>query len=363
MKRIARAACLTSLFLASFAGCAVESEPTSLAASAQALTVGPFGWAYVHSNGVAGWPYVYNRSGGSVVSSRLATGQYVVDFNGIPKNMPQSPHAVAYGSNAHCKFFTIPQGNGTKTTLYVNCYTPAGALTDSAFVVTLKGFSGTTPDQGAFLSASGGTSPSITNSWNSTGGVNTVAWNAAGGYYTATLPGLTLVNLSVQATAYGANPNRCKVQNWGAGFVNVKCFDAAGAAVPAGFTLSVDNMALYDWRVGGHAWVSANAVNAGYTASRRTNGTGGPLTAATAGSFEVVTLESAIYESLEEVVPMVTSYGSGNDYCSIGSWTTGPVATTVRVNVRCYDATGATIPPAQSHFDLTLSSHEYEPPG
>jgi hypothetical protein len=79
--------------------------------------------------------------------------------------------------------------------------------------------------------------------YNSAGGNNTVTRSAAG-VYQVRLPGLATLRGHVQVTAVSptAQPNRCKVTSWnwsGADeLVNVKCFDAAGAATDSRFAMS-----------------------------------------------------------------------------------------------------------------------------
>ncbi len=318
------------------------------------------GWAWVQANGALGAPYTYSSNNGTIVSSRLATGQYGVDFNGLRYSSGTNAQVVAYGSNARCKLFTTPLGNGIRTSVSVLCYGASGAFTDSAFVVLLDRRSGadSSPNGGAFLSTGGGTSPSVLSGWNSTGGVNSVTWDSTGQYYVARLPGLSFSNASVHVTAYGANANRCKISSWGTGLVNVKCFDAVGNAVSSGFSLSYMERGLIPGKIGGHAWITGGAVGAGYaaaTAARPACSSSSFSTRAN-GSYLDVSLTSSDFlpSSGPNLVPMITGYGSSSHYCNIMSW--GASSGTGTVTVGCFDQTGAAVNASSSAFTTTITN-------
>jgi hypothetical protein len=362
--------------LAAAPGCVADAgdEPGDLAgdeeaieevASASGAIINGYGWAYVLPGGSVGAPYSYNSSGGAVVGSKLTTGQYRVDLNGI--NAGGSAQVVAYGGNAHCKLFTTPLASGPKTSMFVTCHTPAGGFVDSAFVVFFDSRTGTdfSPYGGAYLSTGGGTSPSVTGfSWNSSGGANSVAWNAAQNMYVVTLPGMSSSNAAVHVTAYGANPNRCKVVSWGTGLVNVRCYNAAGAAVSSnGFSLSYLDRSLIPGNIGGHAWITGGGVGAGYTAAV------GTISCFAPGSFSVAPNASNSWDldvSLTDsdwggdtgpwVVPMITAYGGSSNYCSVVNWGASAATGKSTVRVRCFDTNGTQVNASGTAFTSSITN-------
>jgi hypothetical protein len=284
-----------------------------------------------------------------------------------------SAQVVAYGGSAHCKLFTTPVPSGAKNSVYVTCYTPAGSFADSAFVVTFDSRSGPdgSPYGGAYLSTGGGTSPSVTGpSWNSSGGVNSVSWSAANSMYVATLPGMTSANAAVHVTAYGANPNRCKVVSWGTGFVNVRCYDATGTAVSSnGFSLSYLDRSLIPGHIGGHAWITGGSVGAGYSAAM------GTISCFAPGSFSVAPNASNSWDldvSLSDsdwggdpgpwVVPMITAYGGSSNYCSVVNWGASASTGTSTVRVRCFDTTGAQVNASSTAFTSSITNWSWPGP-
>jgi len=349
-------------------GCAAPSGggEAALGSSEQALDGAVFAWAWVLANGTTGSPYA-NQSSGSASSSKLATGQYEVLFNGL--HQQGSPQVVAYGTNAQCKLFTIPQVNGTRVANYVNCYDPQGASVDSAFVITFNGQpSSGTWYRGGYFSTGGGAGPTlIGGSWNSSGGANSVTWDATNKVFYATFSGLTFANASVHVTAYGANDNRCKVVSWGAGSVTVKCFDHAGNATASGFSISYDEFSAFGGHIGGHAWMNVGSPSPGYTNSAPVFecDTPGALTAAASGWDLDLTLTKSDWstDTGPWIVPMVTAYGGGNtNYCNVVSWSASGSGATSRVRVRCFNGNGVQIDASSTQFDATISHRDYQGP-
>jgi hypothetical protein len=182
----------------------------------------------------------------------------------------------------------------------------------------------------------------------STGGAIRSSRRTPGGYLVrfpglATGPGQREV---VHVSAYGLEPRRCRVFNWGnAGadlVVDVGCYDLAGDAADAKFTILVVPAGRTPGRTG---FVVTPA------------GDGDPIAAATAhnssqGGLGVVRDELGRYtvtfaglarESFttpERETFHVTSYGAGTNWCKIYFWSpTNTVDESVRVD--CYDVAGA----------------------
>lgn len=358
--------CMGALLLAA-QGCAVssasEGSPERVASSSAAVTVDGNGWAWVLPSGALGSPYAYNSTRGAIISSHAGTGTYKVEFQGIYGFTPAIGHVVAYGSNAQCNLVTFPRAIGFGTTLYVDCYAPGGAPIDTAFVAFVDGRSGNdvSPNGGAFVHTTGGTTPSITGAWNSTGGSNTVAWNSSTSDYTVTFPGIGFYNAGVQVTAYSGGSDRCKIVGWGTGSVNVKCFTAAGVPTASGFGLSYVERAQIARKSGGHAWITAGSVGWGYAAAT------GDIADCSSPTFSTSRSGSNLVVSLTDadattggpaIVPLVSAYGSDATYCNVVGWSVD--YRTARVGVSCFDGGGTQIDASSTAFTTTITD-AYEP--
>lgn len=371
MKKLALVA-MAAASLAIVPGCTVdsvdsESSDENVAESESAIVVNGAGWAYVSASGALNTSFSFNGSGGTITSSKLAAGQYGIDFNNIPYVSPSNAQVTAVGGNAQCKLFTTPTGNGLKTSLYVMCYTPGGAFVDSSFLVTLDSRSGSigAPYRGAFMTTGGGTSPTALQSWNSAGLANTILWNASSQMYEVTLTGVGFSNAAVHVTAVGANSNRCKVNSWtSAGMVRVQCMTSAGALTSGnGFSLTYQESSILPLKAGAHSWVPSGAPAAAYS-----NGLGymscnfPTFSAAPAGQNLKVTMTDINYSlsAPQTIVPMVTAYGSNTDYCTISSW--GATGHDGSATVSCWNGAGALISASSTQFDLTISSRDIPGP-
>ena len=370
MKKLALLALAASVF-ALVPGCVADTSDSDstdeiVGESESALVVNGSGWAYVNMNGSLASGYSYNSKGGTVTTAKLATGQYSVDFNNIAYVNPSNAQVATVGGNAQCKLFTTPTGNGLKTSAYVNCYTPAGAFVDSAFVVTLDSRSGNdaAPNRGAFASTGGGTSPTLVQSWNSSGSANSIVWNAATQMFNVTLPGLALENAAVHVTAMGANANRCKVNGWNGGVVRVQCMTSAGALTSsAGFSLTYQERSILPLKAGAHSWVSGGAPQANYSGGYGFYSCYVPTySAATASQSLKVTMASINFtpSTPQALVPMVTAYGSSTDYCTLSGW--GSTGNDGSALVTCYTSSGALVTPGNAPFELTISSRDIPAP-
>lgn len=345
----------------------LESTDEDVAESQSALGVNGSGWASVNASGALNTSYSYNSSGGTITSSKLATGQYGIDFNNIPYVAPSNAQAVAVGSNAQCKLFTTPTGNGLKTSLYVMCYTPAGAFTDSNFIVTLDSRSGNLggPFRGGFMSTGGGASPTVLQSWNSSGSANTILWNASTSMYEVTFPGVGFYNAAIHVTALGASSNRCKINSWTtAGMVRVQCMTSAGALTSGnGFSLTYQEASLLPFKAGAHSLVSYGAPAPSYSGGLGYMSCNFPaFSAAPAGQNEVVTMTDINYSlsAPQAIFPMVTAHGNTTDYCTISSW--AGASHNGSANVACWTGSGALISAANTQFVLTITSRDLQGP-
>ncbi len=363
MNRISCALAMAAL-AALVAGCtdrthAAATEDEHVGTTSAALTVFGSGWSLVNSGGTA-TQWSYDSGGGTVVGSHYGTGGYQVDFNGIPNSNPSIAHVTAFGGTAHCKVGWGHLGDSTKSTVLVNCYTAAGTLTDSGFIVFIDARAGnTSSNKSGFLTVSGGSAPTVSNEWNWSGGTSTVTWN--GDEYVIQVAGVSYSSASAQVTAIGLDSTRCKVEAWGtawaAGKVWVKCFDTLGRPAPGSFDLSyLDGSEIPD-NDGGHTLIKHGVVDTSFS-----GGVGyAPcsaisFSAAPSGSQVLVSMTNAgPVNGTTSVVPLVTAQGSDNSYCNVTHWSVAADGT-VSAGVACMDGSGTPINASSVNFATTFTS-------
>jgi hypothetical protein len=185
---------------------------------------------------------------------------------------------------------------------------------------------------------------------NSSGGTNTITQTGTGSYR-VDFPGLGLERGgNVQVTAYGAGPERCKVESWWASNGNlsasVACFDAAGERVNTRFTASyLKRGAPNPSKPGGYLWAD-EASSSSYTASPmyQWNSSGALNTVERFGigtywaTFPGISVNGGTVE--------VTSYGHDNTHCKTLGWGSNGVY------VGCFTPAGA---PVDSQFTLNFA--------
>jgi hypothetical protein len=236
------------------AGNAVDTQFT--ASFTRPTSSSRFGYVWANSPTAASYTpsstYQFNSTGASNTITHSSTGIYQVKLPGLG-GPGGTVKVTAYGwGNEYCK---VTSWTYTGADEYVNvaCQTPAGTLVDSYFTATFHeaiGLLGTltdaSPERGyvwandAFAASY---TPSSSYSYNSDGLTNTITRSSTG-VYQVTLPGLATSRGHVEVTAYGpsAASTRCKVASWGSSgsdeFVNVRCFDATGAAADSRYALT-----------------------------------------------------------------------------------------------------------------------------
>jgi len=305
--------------------------------------------------------YSYNSTGGSITITRTGTGAYTVALTGFLGGEGDDVQVTAYGGDHYC---TVDGwGSGASPVIYVKCYAPGGAATDSKFTILYqkRGTSFGSDTQGiAFLWADQPTNPSYTPNisyqYNSTGGTNTITRKATGSY-SAILPGLSPFGGDVQVTAIGTN-GRCDVVGWGpidieeTLGVEVKCVDASGTAADQEFSLAFSIGTTLGYSdsptPGAYAWANNDSASS-YSPSRsyEYNGlTKGRLVIqrSIVGEYSV-TIPG--HPSFSSSLVLITSYNAGGGYCNVQGWT----KTTAHVN--CYGRTGI---PNDARFDITYQA-------
>jgi hypothetical protein len=305
--------------------------------------------------------YSYNSAGGAISITRSATGSYAVKFAGLGNSLTDNVLVTAYGSNGTCKVGSWG-ASGADQYAYVYCFDAAGAAADSYFDLVYQAHSGNigTSSKGlAFLWANDSTSPSYTPStgyqYNSTGGTNTITRSGVGVYH-AFLPGLDKVGGHVQVTAYGSTADRCKTSGWSSDssgtYVDVLCFDSAGAPVDTRYTLEYSRHLPTAFLTtattkGFYAWASQPS-SASYTTS-------GPYSynAYGTGKITAVRDDKGYYHLSPPTVGsystsnvLVTAYGSDNSYCNSSGW--------YPVYVSCYKQGGDAV---NSRFNASFQTH------
>ena len=327
--------------------------PDQTGTDPEAFTASMSGFAWVQGSGTLGTGY--NGTGGAVSTSKLGTGQYLVEFAGHVAS-GSNAQVTAYGNAAtQCKLLTTPLGSSSYVRWYVLCYDAAGTLTDSPFNIVTENTSGG-GEFGAYLFATGS---STYHSWNSSGGTNTVT-NTSTGLYTVTMPGMPSSNAAVHVTATGANANRCKITSWGTGSVGVRCYNASGALANTSFSVSYRSIGLIRQKIGGHAWINNGTVPSIYAAARSTCWANPPFSVTPVGSDIDVTLPQSDWAPghWSNVMPIVTAYGSNANHCKVTFWNVVGDTTTARV--RCFNNAGVQVNASTTSFDFSLT-HRHGP--
>lgn len=349
-----------------------EEEPGT---SQDALSVHRYGWAALVHDQNFDFSRSYSSTGGSITQTYL-DGLRTVTFWGFPYTPTTNVQISSNYSNGTraCTLVAPPTGNSSSTSVTVACfagYSGSDSSDGSAeMTVALDSNPGTSasPNRGAFLMTTGGTTPTVTNSWSSSGATSTVTWNPTSQWFEVSLPGLGFENAGVHVTAMGAGSRRCKVVSWGSGVVRVRCYKDNpatfeidyGPTSDSGFSLSYQETSQIPGDIGGHAWVSNGNISTSYAAALSVSGPcGTPPSVLYQGvgtnTSEVYFPNSSWTWPTQVNVPMVTAYGSSSDFCTVSQWF--PDGNGTRVRVLCVQESAFDIRPAnESKFTLSLSS-------
>jgi len=187
--------------------------------------------------------------------SRAGTGNYTVLIPSMTQNSLNDPHggggtviATAYGSDGtSCNVGSWSQASAD-VSVNVRCFNSSGAPADSQFSMTYHrktDLLGRFSNNHAFVWANAPFSASYTPSanfqFNTQPGDLTISRTGTG-VYTVSVPNQAQTGGSVQVTGYGTAATHCKVESWGPSgsnqAINVRCFNASGAAADEYFTMS-----------------------------------------------------------------------------------------------------------------------------
>jgi hypothetical protein len=301
----------------------------------------PAGYVMPTSRQWGSWKTAFPASWATV--SQFGTGIYRVTFPQIPSKAGVA-HVTAVNSGAvSCQVDSFGSAGATEF-VYARCVRPGGAPTNSAFSVTFSESSGTSAT-GAYASVLGAKAGGVTNTFNSSGAVNS-AGHAATGKYDILLRGLgsSTMNGNVQVTAVGSVAARCGVTAWGstATALNVKvaCFATTGAPLDTAYSLSYAYKrtvfgAANPPKLFGYVFDTLGNLPAG----TNFNSTGSTNTVASAGTgLRLVTLPGVGKDSSNV---QVTAFGTSSAFCNLlAPWTISGSNAVVR-DVACYSFSGA----------------------
>lgn len=312
-------------------GCAATAsedgdEAVGTTSAALAADHYAFGFAWVNPGSPISAAYSRN-SANAPISYSGTGGVYTVTMNELGVS-GGSVQVVSYGGAAtRCKVGSWGP-SGTSLVISVRCHDTTGAAVASPFVVFFNKGHASAGGQHAHLYYSGASVPS-TYSFNSTGATNGVTRTATG-RYTASLPGMP-ANAGVHVTAYGSDARHCKIVGWGAGSVNVRCQDNAGALADSPFVINVYGTTPRAFMVGGHAWIEgASSAPAGYQFNQHVYSCGGPNPITVSG-FQNVTFPGTNPTGWSQpTTTMTTAYGDDAVFCKVQYWTASGENNTVK---------------------------------
>ncbi|WP_327001194.1 hypothetical protein OHA72_39540 [Dactylosporangium sp. NBC_01737] len=324
-----------------FAGVAVAAPPAAAAL--------PDAHGFVLWNGTATVPSGTSPAGTTVVGG--PAGVYTIRFPGQAAK-GGVVHVTAINTGPRfCQ--AVKWGpSGADEIVMVLCSQPGGALVPAAFSAFFESSSGPAgPINGEFGYVDwNDPTGTMIDQYNSVGAVNSVTPLGVG-LYEVKLPGLMTagpVDGSLQATAVGSTPARCKVRNWTSApagqIAYVACFNSAGAPFRTRFTLTYQyNQSLRGagWppRYFGYLWFRP-PVGPPTTNFNSQLGFGANTLLGAGTGLSLVTFPRLAV--LPDTV-QVTAAGGGSDFCNLlFPWTHTPTDTVVR-DVACYNSGGARV--------------------
>jgi len=292
--------------------------------------------------------YSQNEYGGGIVSDRQSAGVYRVRFYGMGANANGFGHVQvsAYGTQpTWCQI-----RNWTGDDLFVVCFDAAGSPTDSAFtVMRIDEEEWHTVSYGWLWSSDASSATSTANpSYSTTHGfpatytINRVATGLYDVVFPASFLSFRETEFSVQVSAYGPAPARCKLDGYDEDNVRVRCQDASGQSLDSRFNLlaitanTAEGTSL-DWLEGvAYARVHDGLASSGTpVADRASSAGGGPIDWIrwTPGEYRV-TWDGYEDFGVNGGTVQVTADSSGDAWCKIASWSNKSAT------VHCFDATG-----------------------
>jgi hypothetical protein len=183
------------------------------------------------------------------------------------------------------------------------------------------------------------------------------------GYYAVTFTGLGVSGGVAHATAYGDNTHQCKPDTWVASGIDqtvvIRCYTLAGAPVDTRFTASFTNKRVWpgfeygQTYPGGyvHLTNSSSATSTPpYHQQFNSAGMTNTVSRTGVGTYKVFMPE--IGRTTRAGHARVTSIGWGATRCKVFNFGWGTPASTIQVNIRCFNAAGT---PTDSGFSMTFT--------
>jgi hypothetical protein len=183
------------------------------------------------------------------------------------------------------------------------------------------------------------------------------------GHYTVRFPRLGVSGGVAHATAYGNYTHQCKPDTWvatgGDQNVVVRCFTLAGAPVDSMFTASFTNKRVWPGFDYGRTYPGAyvhltNSSSANSTPPyhQQFNSAGMTNTVSRTGVGTYAVFLPEIGRTTSGGHARVTAAGYGATRCKVVNFGWATPASTIRVNIRCFDTAGT---PTDSRFSMTFT--------
>ena len=308
----------------------VEVVPPTVAPSplGYALADNPTAASYTPAAATA-----YNSTGQPVRIIRNSTGSYLAIFAAMNAGAVIGGwvHATANQSSAICNVQSWSGGAGSTFQAGVGCWDVHGNAIDTQFEVLAL------PPSGYAYAWIDDTAGDVSQSYSvNPGGQPVTATHVGTGIYTVTFPGSGIgPGWAAHAIAYGSNASWCKVGSWGGNSVSVLCFNSAGTAVDASFTVlavSSSNGENIAFAWADQATTASYAANPSY--SYNPAGTIA-ISRASTGSYAVV------FHGLNGNggTVQITAYGTGTATCYANGWETPDF----EADVFCINPSGAAV--------------------
>jgi len=305
-------------------------------------TVSPTGLAYSQNDDDTASSYTpspagtYNPTGSAVNIARASAGQYLVTFASLDavQLAGGTVRVTSFGSAALCQPGVWGPSGGGSFAVSVFCFDNSGNPVDSYYTILVL------PPMGYAYALIDGIPRDLQASSVNPGGQPLTSVHNGTGSYTVNFPNSGIgFGWLAQAIAYGTNASICKVSGWSGGGIDVLCFNSAGTAVDAPFTV----LAVSSTNGSNIAFAYADLdTTASYVAD--TNYSYNP-----AGTIDVTRSGTGTYAVVfnglnsNEGTVQVTAFGSDSATCYSNGWATS----NFEASVHCETAGGA---PVDSQF-------------
>lgn len=338
-----RAIGLVSALLLVVAGAvAVSVAP----ATAQAASV-PWGFAHVNTSVLGPLPDLQRQANGANTVAELtvaAGGHYEVTFPGVGAKGGVA-HVMAIDTDGHWCQVRGWTPSGAEELVRIDCYQPGGALAPTDFSVLWTAVEDSAA-QGGHAYVHTDPSGALLTSFNSAGGANVVVPSAPVGQWDVELNGFGAAARAGNIQVTAVDPQQgalCKVSRWNATVdaqvARVNCRDSFGNPLKTSWTLSYtvkrSIVGLYPPQLFAYC-LDLGTCNLGDTSFNELGCANSVIAAGPAlrlFQFDCV----GLYPNHA----MVTSYGSGPQYCGmIAPWVASSGTAYLR-DVICFDPGGA----------------------